>query len=176
MIHKKLMSYLFHRTAVIGLLMLLQLAMLGAMIKWFSDYFIYAYFFCVLLSIMEVLIIVNRQDDPGYKIAWIVPILLAPLFGGLFYLLCGGGQVTRQTKRKLADMDRHMKQTLGSDRKAQELAPFGQDAVLQARYLENIAYCPLYTNTYTKYFPLGDEVYEPLLEELRNAKNYIFLE
>lgn len=173
---KKSMYYLFHRTALIGVLLLVQLALLGAVIKWFSDYFIYFYFFCFLLSILEVLIIVNRQDDPGYKIAWIVPILIAPLFGGLFYLLCGGGQVTQRTRRKMADMDRHMKHTLDPDRKAQVLAPFGQDAVNQARYVENVAHCPLYTNTYTRYFPLGDEVYEPLLEELRGAKNYIFLE
>ena len=173
---KKLYSLLFHRTAVVALLLLLQLTLFGVAVARFSEYFIYFYLLCVLISVVEVLVIINRRDDPGYKIAWITVILLFPLFGGLFYLVCGGGQVTRQTKRKMEAMDRHMKNTLDRDRKAQELDGFGRDAVNQSRYLEEVAHCPLYTNTYTRYFPLGDDVFQPMLEELRRAENYIFLE
>lgn len=173
---KKLFSLLFHRTAVVALLLLLQLTLFGVAVLRFSEYFIYFYLFCVLISVVEVLVIINRRDDPGYKIAWITVILLFPLFGGLFYLICGGGQVTRQTRRKMEAMDRHMKETLDRDRKAQVLADFGRDAVNQSRYLEEVAHCPLYTNTYTRYFPLGDDVFEPMLAELRRAENYIFLE
>ena len=173
---KKLYSLLFHRTAVVALLLLLQLTLFGVAVVRFSEYFIYFYLLCVLISVVEVLVIINRRDDPGYKIAWITVILLFPLFGGLFYLVCGGGQVTRQTKRKMEAMDRHMKNTLDRDRKAQELDSFGRDAVNQSRYLEEVAHCPLYTNTYTRYFSLGDDVFQPMLEELRRAENYIFLE
>lgn len=56
------------------------------------------------------------------------------------------------------------------------LAGFGQDAVNQSRYLERYAHCPAYTNTYTKYFPLGDDVFPRMLEELRRARRYIFIE
>lgn len=173
---KKLMYYLFHRAAVVALLLLLQIALIGVAILRFSQYFVYFYLFCVLLSILEVLYIINRRDDPGYKIAWIIVILILPLFGGLFYLVCGGGQITKHTRKKMEAMSRHMQNTLEKDYKAEELAPYGKDAVNQARYLEHTAYCPLYTNTYTKYYPLGDDVYEPMLEELRRAEKYIFLE
>lgn len=173
---KKVLYYLFHRTAVVALLLLLQIAVLAVAIIRFSQYFIYFYLFCVLLSVLEVLYIINRRDDPGYKIAWITVILIMPLFGGMFYLACGGGQITKHTRKKMEAMSRHMKNTLGPDCKAEQLAEYGQDAVNQARYLENTAFCPLYTNTYTQYYPLGDEVYEPLLKELRGAERYIFLE
>ena len=173
---KKIASILFHRTATVAFLLLLQIGLLLWTVLRFSDYFIYVYVACVAISVAEVLYIVNKRDDPGFKIAWIIPILLMPLFGGVFYLLCGGGQVTRQTKRKLADMDRHMRQTLAPDSKAQALAPKGQDAVNQARYVEDVAHCPLYTNTYTRYFPLGDKAFAPMLEELRKAEKYIFIE
>ena len=65
---------------------------------------------------------------------------------------------------------------LERDYKAEELRPFGADAVNQARYLEHYARCPVYTNTYTHYFPLGDDVFPAMLEELRKAEKYIFLE
>lgn len=173
---KKLMYYLFHRTAVVALLLLLQIALIAVVVVRFSQYFVYFYFFCVLLSVLEVLYIINRRDDPGYKIAWITVILIMPMFGGLFYLVCGGGQITKHTRKKMEAMSRHMKNALEQDCKAEELAPFGKDAVNQARYLEHTVHCPLYTNTDTTYYPLGDDVYEPMLAELRRAERYIFLE
>ena len=73
-------------------------------------------------------------------------------------------------------MDRHMKEVLDPDKKAEALAPFGRDAVNQSRYLEEQAHSPLYSNTETRYFPLGDDSFRPMLAELRKAEKYIFLE
>ena len=173
---KKIASILFHRTVTVAFLLLLQIGLLLWTVLRFSDYFIYVYIACVAISVAEVLYIVNKGDDPGFKIAWIIPILLMPLFGGIFYLLMGGNGLTKQMRTKLEKMERQMRQVLEPDRKAEVLAGFGLDAVNQSRYLEEQANCPLYTNTYTRYFPLGDDAFQPMLEELRKAEKYIFLE
>ena len=173
---KKLMSLLFHRTALVAALLIAQIALIVAMVIWFSDYFIYFYLICVVVSVFAVIHVVNRESDPGYKIAWIVPILLFPFFGGLLYLLCGGNRLSAHVRRKMEGMDRRLVEVLAEDNKCGELIPFGQDAVNQSRYMEEYARCPLYTNTFTKYFPLGDEAFQPMLEELRKAEHYIFLE
>ena len=123
------------------------------------------------LSVVEVLYILNKPDDPGYKMTWIVMILLAPVFGGLVYLVCGGNGLTRRVRRKMEGMSRHLRETLEKDRKAESLSAYGRDAVNQSRYLEEHGFCPLYTNTATKYFSLGDDAYGPILEEL--AKLYL---
>lgn len=173
---KKITSLLLHRTALVAFLLLLQLGLLAAAVIRFSEYFIYLYFICVAISVLEVLFIINKWDDPGYKIAWVSVILLAPLFGGLFYFLCGGNGINRKTREKLEIMDRRMEEALGQDRKAGALESYGKDAVNQSRYLEENARCPLYNRTYTHYYTLGDSVFKPLLEELRKAERYIFLE
>ena len=173
---KKLASLLFQRSVIVALLIFLQAAMLLLYMLWFSSDFIYVYWGCVVLSILAVLIIVSRQTDPGYKIAWIITILLFPAFGWLVYLLCGGNKLSARKRRKMQGMDRTMLEQLERDYKAEELRPFGADAVNQARYLEHYARCPVYTNTYTHYFPLGDDVFPAMLEELRKAEKYIFLE
>ena len=77
---KKLSSYLFHRTVLVAVLLLIQIGLLVAIILRFSDYFVYFYFICVALSVLAVLHIINSRGDPGYKIAWLVPILLVPVF------------------------------------------------------------------------------------------------
>ncbi len=173
---KKLLSILGHRLTMVVFLMLAQIGLLAATVIRFSDYFIYVYFLCVATSVLVVLYIVNRRMDPGYKIGWIILILLAPFFGGLFYLFCGGNGLSKRQRRKMEGMNKRLADVLSSDRKAEALSSYGQDAVNQSRYLEEYAHCPLYTNTHTEYFPLGDDAFQPMLRELRGAERYIFLE
>ena len=75
---------------IVALLILIQSLALLASTLWFSGAYIYLYWTYVILSVLAVLVIVSRQTDPGYKIAWIIPILLFPAFGWQVYLLCGG--------------------------------------------------------------------------------------
>ena len=173
---KKLASILFQRRVIVALLIIIQSAALLTSMMWFSGAYVYLYWAYVILSLLAVLVIVSRQTDPGYKIAWIIPILLFPAFGWLVYLLCGGNRLSARKRRKMQGMDRTMLEQLERDFKADELKCFGADAVNQARYLEQYARCPVYRNTYTQYFALGDDVFPVMLEELRKAQRYIFLE
>ena len=173
---KKAASLIFHRTALVVLLMLVQLGLIGVVLVNFTSYFFYFYVICVVISVGVVLWIVGNQSDPGYKIAWLIPILLFPVFGGLVYLLFGGNRLSPRMQRKMQGMDRQMIDTLDKDAKAERLKPFGMDAVTQSRYLERYAHCPAYTNTVTKYYPLGDDAFPDILEALRGAQRYIFLE
>lgn len=161
---------------IVALLILLQAVVLLVPMVWASSYYVYVYWTCVVLSLLAVLVIIRRQTDPGYKIGWIIPILLFPMFGWLVYLLCGGNKLSARMRRKMQGMDRTMLEQLERDYKAHKLIVMGADAVNQARYLERYARCPVYTNTWTRYFPLGDDVFPVMLEELKKAQHYIFLE
>lgn len=173
---KKLVSLLFHRAVLMGVFLLIQIAVLVLMLLRFNEFFLPFYGVCVALSIVAVFWIVNRSSEPAYKIAWIVPILIFPIFGGLFYLLFGGNRLSKRTRRKMEGMDRKMAEVLGPDKKADSLITFGEDAVHQARYLERMAHCPVYGGTETEYFPLGEDCFSRMVEELKKAERYIFLE
>lgn len=173
---KKLASILLHRTTLVAVLLLVQIGVVVVLMERFSFYYIYFHWFCIALSMAVVLWIVGGRGDPGYKIAWLIPILLLPVFGGVVYLVFGGNRLSQRVQRKMRVMDRRMINTLTSDFKAELLAPMGADAVNQSRYLEQYAHCPLYRNTITEYFPLGDDVFPRMLAELRQAEKYIFLE
>ena len=167
---KKLSSFLFQRSVIVALLILLQAVVLLVPMVWASSYYVYVYWACVVLSLLAVLVIIRRQTDPGYKIGWIIPILLFPMFGWLVYLLCGGNKLSARMRRKMQGMDRTMLEQLERDYKAHKLIVMGADAVNQARYLERYARCPVYTNTWTRYFPLGDDVFPVMLEELKKEE------
>ena len=98
---KRLVSLLFHRVVLVGLFLIIQIAILVVMLLNFNNLFLPFYGVCFALSLFAVFWITGRSGEPAYKIAWIVPILIFPIFGGLFYLLFGGNKLSRRTRRKM---------------------------------------------------------------------------
>jgi len=50
---------------------------------------------------VSVLLIINSKSNPAYKIAWIIPILLFPIFGGLFYIFFGRNKLSKKEKKRM---------------------------------------------------------------------------
>lgn len=174
---KKLSSVLFHRAVLVAVAILLQLGVLVVTMWKFGEYFIPFYWCAVALSLLVVLWVVNSRSNTGYKIAWIILILVFPVMGGILYLLFGGGRLTPQMRRGLQEVREQMVATLRRDFHAEEMEEAaGVAAANQARYLEKYAHCPVYPDTKTDYYPLGDDVLGPMLQALESAKRYIFLE
>lgn len=173
---QKLVSLLFHRVGIVAAALLAQIALWVVMTGWFSQYFKYFYWFCLIVSFLVLLWILENQSDPAYKIAWIIPILVFPVFGGALYLLLGGSRLSRREIRKMQHIERKMTKALSPDFGADKLQGYGQSAVNQAKYLENVAKCPVYGDTETEYFGTGEAFYTHMMEELKKAKQYIFLE
>ena len=172
---KKLLYILFHRSVFVTLALLAQIAALAVMVVAFSATQAF-YWCCISLSVAAAVAIVGSRMEPGYKIAWLLLILPFPIFGGVFYLLVGGGYIPKRTQKRMQGMLEKSAAALKEDFKADDLLPLGGDAAGQASYLELRAACPAYTNTETEYFPLGDEAFPRMLDELEKAERYIFLE
>ncbi len=86
----------------------LQFAIYVVLLVLFSQYFVYFYWICVLVSLVMALFISTWKSKLAYKIAWIIPILLVPLIGGVMFIILGGAatplprEETRRTlKRQL---------------------------------------------------------------------------
>ena len=141
---KKLLYILFHRSVFVGLALLAQIVTLAVMVLTFSEYMETFYWCCIALSVVVAFLILGIRMEPGYKIAWLILILPFPVFGGIFYLLVGGGTVPKRTKRRMKGMVEKSDRALRGDFKADDLLHLGEDAAGQARYLENFAHCPAY--------------------------------
>ena len=173
---KKVLYILFHRSVVVGMSLLIQIITLIVMVSIFSDSIQGFYWCCIAVSVVAAMLILGSSIDPAYKIAWLLLVLPFPVFGGIFYLLIGGGHIPKRISRRMQRIAEQSEENLKADFKADDLLPLGEDAASQARYLENYAHAPAYTNTETEYFPVGDLVFPRMLEELKKAEKYIFLE
>ena len=176
----KLAHLLFHRVGIIVVLILMQLALYAGVFISLQDSVAYSIFSDVMtiLSIVAVFWIVGDNSNPGYKIGWIIIVLAFVPFGGIAYLLLGGNHLSKHEQRKLRAMERRVTQQLGDDcGRSESLGTLiGEDAACMANYLERTSSCPVYGNTKTKFYPLGDVCLEDILEALRSAEHYIFIE
>lgn len=173
---KGALSLLFHRSVIIIGIILFQVFFLMSLMAQISDFFAYFDLLGIIISVIAVFWIVDKWMEPGYKIAWIIPILVVPVFGGLLYLFFGGNRTSRRLVKKIQIMDEAFVRELAPSDKFQQLHPFGLDAVNQSRYLETCAHFPAYSGTESTFFPLADLVVAPMLDALRHAERYIFLE
>lgn len=172
----KLLRMLFHRTVIVGVSIALQVAVLLLIILQFGEYFIHFYAVCTLLSMAILLYIINSKLNPAYKIAWIIPILTFPIFGGVFYLMFGSGSGKR-IRVKMDEAQTKIRATLVQSPQVMErLDTIDRRAANQTRYLQNYSSFPVYENTTSQYLTPGEMKFERMKEELRRAEHYIFLE
>ena len=176
MLHK-LLKLLFHRVFLVGCAILIQLAALLLVTVGFGEYYGQFRTACIIFSLAFTVWIVGNRSNPSYKIAWIILLLLFPIFGGLFYLIFGGRRLSRREQKKMSAIGRQVIAQMGKDGDTLEtMKEESMDAYLQSRYIERYAYSGVCRNTYSEYLPLGEVKFQRLTEELEKARHYIFLE
>ena len=143
---KRLLTLLTSRLFIIVVLILLQLFLLlftlvelGTRQYWISIAF-------NILSFLMVLWILPREDNPSYKISWIILIMAIPLVGGIFYLMFG---MKRNSRRMARQIDSYTRSLLHRDHGKVTLNPndsLSQPTPLQQLSLIDPMLCLLYTS------------------------------
>lgn len=133
--------------------------------------------FLSLLSLAVCLYIISKKDKGAFKLTWVFLIMLFPLFGGLFYLLHKLQSPTKKYSEKIKDINEktYTLMNLPGEAYASACAE-APEHIPQMRYLRNFAGFPVYDSTLTKYLSPGEKYFECLVDELKKAEKYIFLE
>ncbi len=168
---------IYNRIFLLVVAILIQLVVLVEVILRFNQYFEVFYAVNITISALAFVWVVNSQSAPAYKMAWIVLILLFPIFGGLFYIFFGGSTTGRRTKEKLRPILQYTEAALSPVSGCLDLI-LGQDvdAGNQSLYIQNSSLYPPYRNTRVEFLPSGEAKFARLMEELQKAEHYIFLE
>lgn len=173
----KLFRRLWTRFTFISLAILLQLCItliaLGILGRMFP--LLYALF--VLFSFIIIVWIGMKNDNPSYKLSWVMIIALLPLLGGIIYVLWGNKRLPRKIKKAAQHLNKVSMEYKVRDTSALEhLAEDDKDLAVAARYIDSVAGFPLWENTEAQYFASGEQMYISLMEELRKAESYVFME
>lgn len=172
-----ILSVIFGRSGILAILILLQLGTLLMGFELIRDHIWMAYEIMVLLGFVLVVQIINRPGNPVFKIAWIIPILMVPVFGTLFYLFFSA-QLNEKKLNKEVLKEMHATEELVRHKK-EVLARLEQDNPQIRRlasYLRRTSGSAAYENTSVRYYESGEAAFDTIIEEIRGAKKYIFLE
>lgn len=165
------------RISLIAVALLAQLALFAWIVLSLSEYSPWVYALNMGFSIVAVLWILDKPMTPEYRLAWVIPILIVPLLGGIFYLLYGARLLTTKDRQRLevAQQEAHKALTAGpAVEPVLDLLP--ADAARQSDYLRSTGNYPACEATKVDYFALGDHVFPRMLEDMEKAERYILFE
>ena len=126
--------------------------------------------------------IVNKKGRNEFKLAWIVPMIFVPLFSIAAYLMYHTNRGSRRHSKRLNLLREQTEILLPASiptslREQKKLIrEFSKNPSADLiYYLTNNFFFP-YKNCNTTYYPNGETFFPDLLEEIKNAQKFIFLE
>ena len=100
---RKLWKFLFSRFTLCALIMLLSLALIVYLIFILSTASVLMYTALIIIDILLIISIINKEANPEYKIPWIVISLIMPLVGGVLYIIFYSRKLTKKELRLKLD-------------------------------------------------------------------------
>ncbi|MCP1101214.1 cardiolipin synthase [Aequitasia blattaphilus] len=174
---KGLFKIVFSRIGIIALAIILQIAILFISVQYLREYLPYIYGLLILVESIVIIHLINSVGNPAFKMTWILLILMFPGVGMLFYLYVKIQPGSHILKGKLAAQ--HIETEPYRQQNPSVLAAIKTSKSansLLAHYLHRQLGFPTYQNTDVKYFALGEEKFEEMLIQLKQARKFIFLE
>ena len=174
---RKVLKFFISKYFIYGLLIGLQALFMLMMIVFLYEIADYLYILLFLLSTVILLWLFQMKMNSSYKMAWAILIVLFPLLGGLWFVLWYKIKLSGKQKKTLAHIN---KVSLGLNRQDEgvlaALAAANLDLSAEATYLLNEGKAPVFANCKVEYFALGEAKYQRMLEELKKAEKFIFIE
>jgi cardiolipin synthase len=163
---KRLLRMILSRTSVIMMLLLLQIVFFFWLVNFLSQY-AYVQTINYALSVIIVIYLIYKEENPIYKLTWIVPILIFPLFGGIFYLFYRQQNFSKKVLKRYTKIDQERRSWI------KDIKEISSDKI--PSYLLRQRW-PHYQATQTTFLPSGESMFESMMKDLEAAKTYIFLE
>lgn len=161
-----------NKLLISGLLILLQLLLVSLAYFTLKSSDILAAFFR-LVGFVIVIYLVSKDEASSYKIIWIVLIFFFPYVGGLLYLLLGDKKPGRRLRKAFEKQDEQIRLHTPHYHLIHEI--IDQDVQGQSIYLQKQGF-PVYYGNHVKYYSLGDFAFEPMIDAIKNAREFIFME
>ncbi len=173
---KTLKTLVFSRILIVVILLIIQIALFATPFFLSIKYQHYFFQASIIVSLLFCFYLVNSPGRNEFKIAWLIPVLILPFFGiALFFMFKSNifGTTFSRRLKKIKDYSRPFLEDISNEEKALSIYPKTKDISI---YLKNYAGFSTFTDTESKYFSCGEDFFEEMLQDLKNAKKFIFIE
>ena len=174
---RKILHLVLNRVFITGVIVLLQVFFFILELFQWANHYVEIAFSLRALSLLIVFYLILKPNNPAVKLAWIVPILVFPLFGGISYLAFGHVVISRKLRNSMRKTEELTKRNMPENQDI--LAKIKKENPSVANlcgYLKHYSGTAVWENTNTTYYADGLPYWEQLLEDLERAERFIFLE
>lgn len=168
-------NYIPVRYIMAALITLLEIATIIGIIVAICLYVPYFYILCYITEFACVIKIIASDDNPDYKVPWVLFVLLVPIAGFMIYFMFYSRRLQKKFVRRLDEM-KHYNYPHDDSVAERSLAAENAIAASQAKMLCDISDSHLFTDTKQTYFPLGEDMFERMISDLESAEKFIFME
>lgn len=174
---KKVLNKLFGRLVLTAIIILVQFGWIAYTLyaagngnPWFS-------FTLRLVSLVIALYVVYKDMRPHNKLSWVFLILLLPVIGCPCYFLFGRSEMTKKNREQIAELQKIVDPMREPQNDVIDLLK-QQDktAFKMMNFTQNISSYPVYMENDSKYYKVGDEMFVDMLNDIKHAEKFIFLE
>lgn len=175
---RKLCRILFSRYSISALIILGEILLIAYVILGATAIFTYVVVaLALLVSLVTVVSIVNRDANPEYKVTWSVVVLCLPLLGAFLYAIFYHRRITKKEERLLKGIFQEMNSRRLDNSAFYMMRRRSPLAAGKARAIMNDdPTAELYGQSSSIFFGTGEKYFESMILDLREAKSFIFLE
>lgn len=160
-----------------GISVLIEFFLLVILATSLNDYAEWISITTRLISLILVLLIYSRYQTASLKMPWIILILVLPVLGVIMYLLVGFAWTPQRLQRSLDAIDARLFPLLKKEESnLEKTRDFDRHLSNISAYIQSKAHYPVYTDTDVTYYPDTKLALQAMLNDLRSAKKFIFME
>lgn len=174
---KKLINIIFSQKSTIILLLALQFLFIICTFAVLSETYRYVQFVLTGVALLLAIYIINEPENPAYKIALIVPLLAMPVFTSVLYLMLSNQRTANKLKTLYGEKCVNTRPLLKSSHMLMNKIKQEEPNIYKiVNYVDSHGGYPICENTSAEYFSLGEYKFKAMIEELKKAEKFIFME
>lgn len=173
----KLLKLIYSNKFFALVMLIVQLLIFVLSYFWLKEYSNYLLGATSILSAVLIIIELNRNDHPMFKLTWILLVAIVPIFGALLYVYLHTGIITadiakaqNKAKELIAPHIKHNEEIIKT------VNEIDRNEGGLVRYLSKCGGATAYVNTDVKYYPIGEKMLDAIIREIQKAEKFIFLE
>lgn len=174
-LYKRKVKYIpmrFIIAVLIGLISTLLVIAVAVMLFLFVPY---SYILLIIIHFSVVIQIIASENNPDFKIPWLVLVLCLPIVGFMLYWMFAQRKLRKKFVKRLNTL-RSVTYKHDDVECFKRLSGESSVACTQAKYICKIANSHAFIGTAQRYFSCGEDMFKAMCEDLQNAEKFIFME
>ena len=177
---RKICRILFSRYFISAIVILFEISFFTYIALYLTTYSVPIFVIMIIVNVASAVSIINRDVNPEYKASWLAVLIAAPFFGLVLYVLFYSRRVSKKDvlyidkvyeKIRIESRESKNRAVLFELTLADPLAAGKARAIMNDDRLAKI-----YRDSSARIFTSGEEMFSSMMEALRSAEHYIFLE